>query len=169
VCFHTPGRRDKSFLRSLNLCSSNLCLSARVVPDPAQATVQLRSAREAMDLDTASLIFGHGVPASPTLRGAVRVRRRRCPLPALAAACSSRVRPGEDAEGVVVRCWVPTSRCRARLTLRSPPTRTRSPRALCLVGRHAAAERRPPENHIEPRRHCSHTSRCELDIFIQLE
>ena len=108
-------------------------MSCTRVPDPAQATVQLRSAREAMDLDTASLIFGHGVPASPTLRGAVRVRRRRCPLPALAAACSSRVRPGEDAEGVVVRCWVPTSRCRARLTLRSPPTRTRSPRALSLV------------------------------------
>ena len=41
-----------------------------------------------------------------------------------------------DAVGVVFRCWVPTSRCRARLTLRSPPTRTRR----ALFGRHAAAD-----------------------------
>ena len=53
-----------------------------------------------------------------------------------------------DAEGGVFRCWVPTSRRRARLTLRSPPTRTRR----ALFGRHAAADDRPPENHIEPRR-----------------
>ena len=38
--------------------------------------------------------------------------------------------------GVFFRCWVPTSRCRARLTLRSPPTRTRR----ALFGRHAAAD-----------------------------
>ena len=37
---------------------------------------------------------------------------------------------------------------RARLTLRSPPTRTRR----ALFGRHAAVDDRPPENHIEPRR-----------------
>ena len=36
----------------------------------------------------------------------------------------------------VFRCWVSTSRCRARLTLRSPPTRTRR----ALSGRHAAAD-----------------------------
>jgi len=41
-----------------------------------------------------------------------------------------------DAVGVVFRCWVPTSRCRARLTPRSPPTRTRR----ALFGRHAAAD-----------------------------
>jgi hypothetical protein len=41
-----------------------------------------------------------------------------------------------DAVGVVFRCWVPTSRCRARLTLRSPPTRTRR----ALFERHAAAD-----------------------------
>ena len=34
------------------------------------------------------------------------------------------------------RYWVPTSRCRARLTPRSPPTRTRR----ALFGRHAAAD-----------------------------
>jgi hypothetical protein len=39
-------------------------------------------------------------------------------------------------QGVVFRCWVPTSRCRARLTLRSTPTRTRR----ALFGRHAAAD-----------------------------
>jgi hypothetical protein len=37
---------------------------------------------------------------------------------------------------VVFRCWVPTSRCRARLTLHSTPTRTRR----ALFGRHAAAD-----------------------------
>jgi len=42
----------------------------------------------------------------------------------------------EGAVGVVFRCWVPTSRCRARLTPRSPPTRTRR----ALFGRHAAAD-----------------------------
>ena len=52
----------------------------------------------------------------------------------------------------------------ARLTLRSPPTRTRR----ALFGRHAAAERWPPENRIEPRRVCAH-ARCELDHFILLE
>ena len=36
----------------------------------------------------------------------------------------------------VFRCWVSTSRCRARLTLRSPPTRTRR----APFGRHAAAD-----------------------------
>ena len=41
-----------------------------------------------------------------------------------------------DAVGVVFRCWVPTSRCRARLTLRSPSPRTRR----ALFGRHAAAD-----------------------------
>jgi hypothetical protein len=41
-----------------------------------------------------------------------------------------------DAVGVVFRCWFPTSRCRARLTLRSTPTRTRR----ALFGRHAAAD-----------------------------
>jgi len=56
-----------------------------------------------------------------------------------------------EAVGVVFRCWVPTSRCGARLTLRSPPTRTRR----ALFGRHAAAD--------GLRRIISSLARCELD------
>ena len=112
------------------------------------------------------------VPRSPPSTGYPRRLRPEPSLPPRPDITDTRTPPTphpllSDAEGCLFGVGFShvaiTSRCRARLTLRSPPTRTRR----ALFGRHAAAD--GLRRIISSLAGCSSHGWCELDIFILLE
>ena len=147
----SKAQEENSVGRNVQGCAGYApCARSLRASPPGRREVDLRWTHMPPPPPTVCHAFHPTPPASVTASSdaaaaaaAIAAHRLPAPLAARAAACLPprpdimNTRPPPTPPpligrrgGVFFRCWVPTSRCRDRLTLRSPPTRTSSPRAL---------------------------------------